>query len=70
MAIDTRNKRSSVQAYYLGMMRPLADATINAGDRATLGWIYAGLAYSGVAPPASTRHTTGRIVQVGRLMGR
>lgn len=54
MAIDTANKRASVQAYLLGNMRPVPDGTVSAGDRATLGWVYAGLSYthSGVTPPA------------------
>lgn len=51
MAIDTRNKRASVQAYTLGLQRPLADGAITAPDRATSGWHYAGLAYSGTVTP-------------------
>lgn len=46
MAIDTKAKRASVQAYTLGLMRPPPDGTINAGDRATLSWLYSGLAYT------------------------
>jgi hypothetical protein len=51
MAIDTRNKRASVQAYLFGMMRPLPDGTIDASDRATLGWEYSGLTYTPPGPP-------------------
>lgn len=53
MAIDTANKRASVQAYFLGGMRPAPDGTVDAGDRATLGWAYSGLTYthSAVAAP-------------------
>lgn len=53
MAINTRNRRASVQAYTVGLARPLADGTIDASDRATSGWHYAGLAYSGAITPPS-----------------
>ena len=43
MAIDTENKRRSVQAYNLGAMLPVADGVIDANDRAMLTWLYAGL---------------------------
>ena len=52
MAIDTKAKRASVQAYTLGLMRPPPDGTINAADRATVGWFYAGLSYSGAFIPS------------------
>ena len=48
MAIDTKAKRASVQAYTLGLMRPPPDGAIGAADRATVGWFYAGLTYSDV----------------------
>lgn len=48
MAIDTENKRRSVQAYLLGLVRPVADGAITSPDRATVGWFYSGLAYAGV----------------------
>lgn len=51
MAINTRNRRASVQAYTLGLARPLADGTIDASDRATSGWHYAGLTYAPPTPP-------------------
>jgi hypothetical protein len=41
MAVDTENKRRSIQAYTLGLLRPVADATISVGDRAMLTWLYA-----------------------------
>ena len=50
MAIDTENKRRSVQAYTIGAMRPRPDAAVDAGDRATVAWMYSGL-FSGGAPP-------------------
>jgi len=46
MAIDSENKRRSVQAYTLGLMRPLADGTIDQSDRATVTWLYSGLSYT------------------------
>ena len=47
MAVDTENRRRSVQAYTLGLMRPLADGTVGAPDRATVAWFYSGLTYAG-----------------------
>ncbi len=47
MAIDTENKRRSVQAYTFGLMRPLADGTVDQSDRATVTWFYSGLTYAG-----------------------
>lgn len=46
MAIDTKAKRASVQAYALGIMRPPPSGTIGVGARATLSWVYSGLAYA------------------------
>lgn len=46
MAIDTKAKRASVQAYTFGLMRPPPDSSINEGDRATVAWMYAGIDYS------------------------
>lgn len=46
MAINTKSKRASVQAYTLGLMRPPPDGTIGIGDRATVAWFYSGLNYS------------------------
>jgi hypothetical protein len=48
MAIDTENKRRSVQGYSIGIM-PVPDGTIGAGDRANLAWLYAGITYDVVA---------------------
>lgn len=46
MAIDTENKRRSVQAYLMGAVRPVPDGTIDASDRACSAWFYSGLAYA------------------------
>ncbi len=45
MAIDTKAKRASVQAYTQGLMRPPPDGSVDEGDRATVTWFYAGLSY-------------------------
>lgn len=45
MAIDTKAKRASVQAYTVGLMRPPPDGTISEGDRACVAWYYLGLDY-------------------------
>lgn len=46
MAIDTPNKRASVQAYGMGYTKPIPDGTIDEQDRAFAGaWLYAGLDY-------------------------
>lgn len=45
MAIDTENKRRSVQGYNIGIM-PVPDGTIGTADRATKAWLYAGIAYA------------------------
>ena len=50
MAIDTENKRRSVQAYWVGLARPVPDGTIDAADRATSAWFYSGITYD--APSA------------------
>lgn len=49
MAVDTKAKRASVQAYTLGLMRPPPDGTVGAGDRATVAWLYAGIVYDAPA---------------------
>lgn len=46
MAIDTKAKRASVQAYTLGLMRPPPDGVVDEGDRATVAWLYKGLDYN------------------------
>ena len=51
MSIDTETKRRSVQAYTFGLMRPLADGTIDSGDRASAAWLYSGLSYAPFVPP-------------------
>ena len=55
LAIDTKAKRASVQAYTLGLMRPPPDGTIDAGDRATLTWLYSGLSYFNPAAGGARR---------------
>ena len=50
MAIDTETRRRSVQAYTFGLMRPVPDSTIGAGDRATATWLYSGLFDGGAEP--------------------
>lgn len=51
MAIDTEDKRRSVQAYSTGGMRPGADGTIDEGDRACAAWLYLGLDYDNPVAP-------------------
>ena len=46
MAIDTKAKRASVQAYHLGGMRPPPDGTVGITDRPVVAWFYSGLVYS------------------------
>lgn len=70
MAINTRNRRSSVQAYLFGMMRPLADGTINTADRATLNWMYSGLTYTPTPPGSANEPWSGFICNMGRMMTR
>lgn len=50
MAIDTENKRRSVQAYWLGLARPVPDGTVDAADRATSAWFYSGITYANPSP--------------------
>ncbi len=45
MAINTKARRASVQAYTLGLMRPPPDGSVNTADKATVAWLYAGLSY-------------------------
>lgn len=52
MAINTETKRRSVQAYTLGLMRPVADGSITVGDRATVAWLFAADSYP--EPPTPT----------------
>lgn len=66
MAIDTENKRRSVQAYLLGLVRPLADGTVGDADRATVGWFYAGITYAA----AVVVEAVGNTVHMRRFMGR
>lgn len=52
MAIDTKAKRASVQAYTFGLMRPPPDGTVDEGDRACVTWLYLGLDYDNPAAAA------------------
>lgn len=54
MAIDTETKRRSVQAYTLGLMRPVADGTIEAADRVVCAWLY----FRSIAPSRTVRTLT------------
>ncbi len=55
MAIDTAQKRRSVQASWPTCMLPVADGTISAPDRAQAAWFYAGQTYG--APAVSDPKT-------------
>ena len=46
MAIDTQNKRRSVQGYTGTPVYPVPDGTITTPDFQDVGWIYAGLTLS------------------------
>lgn len=46
MAIDTRTKRGSASGFLFTITQPAADGTIDAGDRATVSWLYSGLSYT------------------------
>ena len=48
MAISTPVRRASVQAYTLGLLRPVPDGTVGEGDRAMVTWLYHGIDYQGV----------------------
>lgn len=52
MAINTKAKRASVQAYTLGLMRPPPDGSVDAADRAAEAWLYSGLTYAAPNPSA------------------
>lgn len=51
MAVDTKAKRASVQAYTFGLMRPPPTGTIGEAARATITWLFSGLDYQ--APVAA-----------------
>ena len=51
MAIDTRSRRSSVQAYAMCYTMPPPDGTIGAVDRAHKAGFYSGLTYGTPATP-------------------
>ena len=43
MALDTANKRRSVQGYTLTPIAPIPDGSIDAFDRAQMAWLYSGI---------------------------
>ena len=51
MAIDTANKRRSVNGYALAPVLPIADATIDTNDREMVAWLYSGIAASAPIVP-------------------
>lgn len=57
MAIDTENKRRSVQAYAGGIVYPRADGAITKPDREHTAWLYAGI--PAAAPPSTSLHVFG-----------
>ncbi len=63
MAIDTENKRRSVQAYWPGLAGPVPDGTIGRGDRAATAGFYSGITYT------LTAMTVGIAAQFHRLWG-
>lgn len=69
MAIDTRAKRQSVQAYTFGLVRPPADGTIGAADRAACAWFYEGLEYGDPVIVAIVAKLRGMMLRIGRMMG-
>lgn len=44
MAVDTQNKRRSVQAYGGNIVYPVADGTVDTADREHSAWLYSGIA--------------------------
>ncbi len=50
MAIDSENKRRSVQSYSIGL-KPVPDGTVGAPDRAMCAGFYFGLTYEDPTPP-------------------
>lgn len=68
MAIDTESKRRSVQAYSLGLMRPVPNNAISAADRATLAWLYSGLFSDDETASGAAQGGVVMICSVGRLM--
>lgn len=68
MAIDTKAKRASVQAYTFGLMRPPPDGTVGTQDRPTLAWLYAGIVYAAATVTAVLLNPM--VCSVGRLMNR
>lgn len=47
MALDTQTKRMSVQAYTMGLLRPVATGgPLVVAQRAMVTWFYSGLSYA------------------------
>lgn len=70
MAIDTQNKRRSVQAYTFALMRPVNDGAFNVTDRPTVAWLYSGLTYPLSPPVGANFPQSGFISNMGRMMFR
>lgn len=51
MALDTANKRRSVQGYTLTPIAPIPDGSIDAFDRAQMAWLYS--ISGGIVPPVA-----------------
>ncbi len=45
MAINTKARRASVQAYTLGLMRPPPAGVVGPPARAAVAWLYGGIDY-------------------------
>ena len=56
MAIDTENKRRSVMDYAGTGIMPVPDGTIDASDRACIGWLYSGIAFAASVAPIREIH--------------
>lgn len=56
MAVDTANKRASVQGYTFAYVNPAPDGTVDAADRAAVAGYYAGLTYQTEAPSDELTH--------------
>ena len=63
MAVDTKAKRASVQAYTLGLMRPPPSGTVGLGQRATVTYLYSGLAYAAAVVASFLRLDLRRILR-------
>ena len=67
MAIDTEGKRRSV-AGALFVVMPIADAAVDAADRAHAGGFYAGLVYEELPEPLPVTARGRMVVNTGSLL--